>query len=239
MGKIITGVLAATVSFLPFVSALLFFAGDKYHDTRIRFWDHDPSMFPESVADKISLGSQVVSVNVLQSVVIFSLSTLTALAIILFSSKFIEKLGNKVNPLINRWVSTRFSNQDNEKYKPSESEFIVFVLAFIIYIGVIVSIAFTFIIFKVSGISKNLATDEQFKLIKRYECSLKGEEICEKEGLSALRLTTFILKDRVENGFAIECSISNCILFTDAKTVVGVSTNSIQRRETAPPIVKD
>jgi len=238
MGKVFTGLFAAVVSFLPFISALLFFSGDKYHDTRIGFWNHDPSMFPESVAEKISMGAEVVSINTFQSVAVFALSALAALFIVFLSVKPIERLGKRLNPPITKWISKLIRTNESNEPASSESELIIFVFTLIVYIGIVVSIVFSVLVLWSSNASKNLALRDQAKLLARYECSLNGKETCEKMKLSALRVTKFFLKNREETGFAVECSPSNCILYTNKKKVIGISASAIESRETITPIIE-
>lgn len=249
MNRLTTAIIASAVSLLPFVSSLLFFTGDKYHDIRIRFWNHDPSQFPESVAEKISIGAEVLANNVFKYVATFSLTTLIALVIVLWSIKYIEKIGGKLNPFAERFVSrlirrpgNRINRKDeNSQDKEPSSEIVVFMIILCVYCCVVASIVFSLLVSWASGSSTRSALRNEAMILSQYKCSLKEPDECAAKGLKALRITKYFFKstEKPIEGFSVECSPTFCILFTADKKIIGVGVNEIQRIETIPPKIRN
>lgn len=233
MSKMLIRLITFMVSFLPFVSALLYFSGDKYHDTRIRFWNHDPSMFPESVADKISLGVQVLTANIIESFDFFAIALLIIFILLFPLGWFLRWLDTRLNSVLQRFF---------KKQKSSEKEVIegkgnstvmeyqrtIMLLTTMSFGSLIVLAAFSFMVYWAWGASSDLAIAKQEEFVKRYDCSLIGEAECAKQNLLILRPTTLTLKNTNQlTGFEVDCSSMHCILYLGDKKIRRVQTADI------------
>jgi hypothetical protein len=244
MSKFTSGVIATALSLLPVISSLLFLTGDKYHDIRIQFWNHDPSQFPESAAEKISLGAEVLTYNVFTDVGLFSITMLLALIVLLVLVRCLKKIGHKLNNYMPRFFSflkgreVHGDIQGNVTLgdKGPDAQIVVFVIMLFIYFGVIASIVFSGFVVWASKASIEVAKKNQMQLLSQYECTIEGTDSCEAKNLTPMRKTRFIFKkpQKALMGFSVECSPTQCIVFTLEKIVIGISNSELLRTETLP-----
>lgn len=232
MNSTLKGFVALAAASIPFVAALLFFNGNSYYESRLAYWGADSSMFPDSVVEKVYLGSHVIAHQVIQMAVPVLIAIIISLIIIAYTYRFVLWLERWLNPVFDKFSSFLFSRFRTgiNNYRPSDFErtsFIVFASSALL---IVLAIGFSAITKITSSASRNLAIETQKCVKEDFDSYHDGNKsgVCNK-GLQRKK-TKFIMNDNsVVEGFVVECSIHSCLVYTDKRKREIISQSDVKR----------